>query len=613
MASANPELWCPDLPSPRSCGLRTLERSVGLYLGIQIQYVATVDLAGFGELIDALGGVNLCLPGKLVDPGYTGPGSAKRGVELPAGCHAYNGYDALAYARIRKGWIEMPDGTVEYQNDFKRADRQQKVLLALRTELAAANLVFELPGILDAIGRTREQRLPARAGRQPRQPAAAHHRPEHRPARARLSGLCRPPPGPEHELPPHPEARRDPAAMTKLFGATAVEGWYLGSDADGPPPGTARAGAAGGMTRPVPARPDARDVRGRVRQSGPEVRIRRMLAALREQVAVDLVDGHRPGRRAALAGYALRGRLRGLDGIYVESSTALPSETDLAILGVARAAGIPVLTYVRDAYQLFEDYYQADTWRRRASRRLFPAAMRALRLVSTDLAFPSRGLAEAVLGPRAGAEAPLLPPGSPPPFGVPRAPGANRLLFVGDTRVPAQGGDLMLAAVEAARRDGVDVELLCVTRPGGEPPLPHPAWLRVERASSDEVAFLLPEVIGTVIPRAPGAYNDLAIPIKLMEYLAYGRPLLVTDRPRRRASCAPPMPASWSETRLTTWQRRSSQLVAASPEQRDAWDAARRRRRDATHGRCGRMTCWRRSASPVPTMRPLRTRDLEVR
>lgn len=246
VASANPGVWCPDLPSPRSCGLRTLERSVGLYLGIQIQYVATVDLAGFGELIDALGGVNLCLPGKLIDPGYTGPGSAKRGVELPTGCQAYNGYDALAYARIRKGWIEMPDGTVDYQNDFKRADRQQKVLLALRTELAASNLVFELPGILDAISRTvssdfpREQAgnlaslLPLITG--PNIERLVLGYPDYVDLPADPNG--------NYLLVPKRDAIR--AAMTKLFGVTAVEGWYLGSDADGPPPGTADAGAAGG-------------------------------------------------------------------------------------------------------------------------------------------------------------------------------------------------------------------------------------------------------------------------------------------------------------------------------------------------------------------------------
>jgi len=40
---------------------------------------------------------------------------------------------------------------------------------------------------------------------------------------------------------------------------------------------------------------------------------------------------------------------------------------------------------------------------------------------------------------------------------------------------------------------------------------------------------LLPRVVATVIPRPRGLYNDLALPIKLFEYLAYGRPMLVTD------------------------------------------------------------------------------------
>ena len=54
-----------------------------------------------------------------------------------------------AFAREHRDAGRLRDG----QNDFKRAARQQDVLLALRSELAGANLVFELPGILDAIGR----------------------------------------------------------------------------------------------------------------------------------------------------------------------------------------------------------------------------------------------------------------------------------------------------------------------------------------------------------------------------------------------------------------------------------------------------------------------------
>jgi glycosyltransferase involved in cell wall biosynthesis len=260
---------------------------------------------------------------------------------------------------------------------------------------------------------------------------------------------------------------------------------------------------------------------------GPTVRISHLRDELSRLVDLDLVAGYRGARRAALARYAFAGRLRGLDGIYVESSTFLPAETDIAVLGLARALGVPILTYVRDAYQLFDDYYRADSVRRWIGARAFIPAMRALGAVSTRLAFPSLGLARAVIG---GEPDPLLlPPGSPHPFEVPRDAAARNLLFVGDARLPAQGGDRLIAAVGLARERGVDVRLTVVSRPGQEPAPPHPAWMRVLRAEGEEIVRLLPGVLATVIPRPKSAYNDLALPIKLYDYLAYGRPLLVTN------------------------------------------------------------------------------------
>ena len=260
---------------------------------------------------------------------------------------------------------------------------------------------------------------------------------------------------------------------------------------------------------------------------GPTVRIGHLRDELASLVELDLVSGYRWPRRAALARYAGSGRLRGLDGIYVESSTFMPAETDIAFLGLARALRIPVLTYIRDAYQLFDDYGHAASLKQRLGAAAFGPMIRALRAVSTRLAFPSIGLADAVLG--TGSEAVLLPPGAPPPVEAPRNAGANRLLFVGDARLPAQGADRLIAATERARNDGAAVELEIVSRPGQEPSAPHPDWLHVRRAEGPAIHALLPDVLATVIPRPRNAYNDLALPIKLFDYLSYGRPLLVTD------------------------------------------------------------------------------------
>jgi LCP family protein required for cell wall assembly len=161
VASANPKLWCPDLPAGADCGIQTLERSVGLYLGIEINYYATVNLQGFTDLINALGGLKLCLPGVLADPEYKAANvHGPPGISLKAGCYVMNGRQALAYARIRKGTLTLPDGTVEQQDDFKRAARQQEVLLALRQKFGGGNWIFALPDLLKAVGETVQTDFP---------------------------------------------------------------------------------------------------------------------------------------------------------------------------------------------------------------------------------------------------------------------------------------------------------------------------------------------------------------------------------------------------------------------------------------------------------------------
>ena len=259
---------------------------------------------------------------------------------------------------------------------------------------------------------------------------------------------------------------------------------------------------------------------------GPISRIRHLRDELARLADLEVIDGDRGRRRAALLRYAFSGRLRSVDGIYVENSSTLPSETDVAFLALARVLGVRVLTYVRDAQYLFDEYYVATSLRRRIARGLFLPSVAALRLVSRRVGYPSRGLARAV---RDSSPNPLLlPPGSPPPVDVPPKPDARSLLFVGGMRVPAHGLDLLVRSVEVVRARGRDLRVICVSRPGEEPPDP-PSWMRVEHGSGPDIIALLPDVVATVQPRRRTPYNDLAVPIKVMEYLSYGRPLVVTD------------------------------------------------------------------------------------
>jgi anionic cell wall polymer biosynthesis LytR-Cps2A-Psr (LCP) family protein len=158
-------------------------------------------------------------------------------LELPAGCHPYDGLDTLAYARSRQGWIEMPDGEREPQNDFTRAERQQTVLLALRRELAQADTLFELPAVLDAIGRTVSTDFPREQAGQLAALVPLISGPDIERLVLSYPEFVDLPENPtvNYLLVPKRDAIRD--EMARLFGEDELVGWYLATDAEGPTSG----------------------------------------------------------------------------------------------------------------------------------------------------------------------------------------------------------------------------------------------------------------------------------------------------------------------------------------------------------------------------------------
>jgi LCP family protein required for cell wall assembly len=133
-------------------GMAALQGAIGALLGIEIHYRAEADLAGFVKMVDAVGGVDIDVKRPLDDPKYDGFGGDGRGWSIDAGRHHLGGYDALAYARIRR---------TAGETDFTRAERQQQVLVAIRNAAVRGDsLLFRLPALLDAVGDTVKTNLP---------------------------------------------------------------------------------------------------------------------------------------------------------------------------------------------------------------------------------------------------------------------------------------------------------------------------------------------------------------------------------------------------------------------------------------------------------------------
>lgn len=85
--------------------------------GIDVQHHVTVTFGGFRDVVDAVGGVEMCLEAPISD--------RDAGIDLPAGCQVLDGPDALGFVRVRK-----------IDNDLRRIERQQQFLRALAGEIA---------------------------------------------------------------------------------------------------------------------------------------------------------------------------------------------------------------------------------------------------------------------------------------------------------------------------------------------------------------------------------------------------------------------------------------------------------------------------------------------
>ncbi len=123
----------------------TLKTAVGALLDIHIDYIAAVDFLGFTSAVDAVGGVDVTVTRAVDDYGYRDEYNNLVGFHIQPGTYHMTGYEALAFARSRKGAGD---------NDFTRADRQQLVIQALVTKMRSGSWMFNLPDLLNAVSDT---------------------------------------------------------------------------------------------------------------------------------------------------------------------------------------------------------------------------------------------------------------------------------------------------------------------------------------------------------------------------------------------------------------------------------------------------------------------------
>ncbi len=140
------ELWDygvrnPDrFPGSRPPGAAALIAGIEEMTGVPVHNFALVNLDGFVDLIDAIGGVEITVTERIYDSAYPHEDGTTEVIDLAPGTYEMDGHLALAYARTRQG-----------SDDYNRTGRQRCLLQAVATQADAVSVARSFPDITNTI------------------------------------------------------------------------------------------------------------------------------------------------------------------------------------------------------------------------------------------------------------------------------------------------------------------------------------------------------------------------------------------------------------------------------------------------------------------------------
>jgi polyisoprenyl-teichoic acid--peptidoglycan teichoic acid transferase len=133
-------------------GARLLIQTVEGVTNMPIRYYAIIKFTGFEKVVNAVGGVNICVKHAINDPTYPAfKGNGYAPLHIKAGCQHMNGRLALEYVRTRH---DDPLG------DLGRNQRQQQLLQALKHQVITPAALLNLPVLLTALQRAVDTDFP---------------------------------------------------------------------------------------------------------------------------------------------------------------------------------------------------------------------------------------------------------------------------------------------------------------------------------------------------------------------------------------------------------------------------------------------------------------------
>jgi LCP family protein required for cell wall assembly len=137
----HPDLYPDAALNGSNAGVEAMRDAVEGVLGMTLQYYVLIDMQGFSDLIDSLGGVQIESTGRYPIGGGEDRNSQPINVEgwIEPGMQHMDGYTALWYARARHG-----------TSDYDRMARQRQVQEAILAQFGPANVLGKFQAVAQA-------------------------------------------------------------------------------------------------------------------------------------------------------------------------------------------------------------------------------------------------------------------------------------------------------------------------------------------------------------------------------------------------------------------------------------------------------------------------------
>lgn len=193
--------------------------------------------------------------------------------------------------------------------------------------------------------------------------------------------------------------------------------------------------------------------------------------------------------------------------------------------------GVPVGIFYRDAYWKFSDYFPYRGKKRLELLLRYNTDLFLFSKVASALFFPTASLASLF---KVKVPTVILPPGGEHKSVRRVLACPLRAIYVGEVG-HRYGTDLMLKALQLVNQEKTHLVLDFVCRKSELEALPPETkkllqvpWVNIHHISGDKLQSVYSNCHIGLIPRLKNAYNDLALPIKLFEYLSFGVAVVAT-------------------------------------------------------------------------------------